>query len=363
MSEYWRPVPAGTVSIVYESPIEYGPLAGEIGRTEEPYSVRSFEISAVPLSNRQFAQFVHAEDGWRVDGWWRYHLEALIQRRARPKTSASSGDDDPVTQISYWDSLAFCHWYSWQQQQSFSLPRESEYQAAIACGAARAAHVFEWCRPDRKPPMINYPIRRGDERLDKIGQATQPDLGFRAARYAEGDVLPFRFQPDAARVSALLEALHRERSFAQRCKLIDELGLLKATEAVEMLIAVLTSATTDDQAPHGYRPWIVRESAAQALGSIGDARAIPALLAGCRHDDLSVSFLAGRALGRLGNEAYSAAAELLTESSDKLRRLGTVALTALGDPAAINLLIPLAEADPVESVRRSAQGAIDQLRF
>ncbi|MDL1902323.1 hypothetical protein FBR02_16335 [Anaerolineae bacterium CFX9] len=361
MSEYWRLVPAGRVSIVYEILIEQGPQAGEILRAEEQFSVRPLEIAARPVTNGEFRAFTAAPDGWQDDGWWRYSLDALLQRRSRPKTSATAGDEAPVTQISYWDALACCHWLSAHEEAPFSLPRESELVAAFQSGV-EPGPVYEWSRLDRSIPSLSFPLRRGADRMERIGLTTQPDLGFRLARYAPGEIHPFRFQSNPARAAAILDALPRERSFTQRCKLIDELGLLKAAEAVDTLIAILTSPSQDDQAPHGYRPWIIRESAAQALGSIGDARAIPALLQACRHEDLSVSFLAGRSLGRLGRAAYKAACGLLHDPSDKLRRLGANALATIGDAEAIAALEPIAQGDPVESVRRGAQTAIEQLR-
>jgi HEAT repeat protein len=90
--------------------------------------------------------------------------------------------------------------------------------------------------------------------------------------------------------------------------------------AVERLVAALR----DDR-------WRVRESAARALGLIGDKRAVDGLIAALRDRDGTVRTVAAEALGRLGDpKAIKGLMALFKDTSKLVRVSATIALTQIG---------------------------------
>lgn len=130
--------------------------------------------------------------------------------------------------------------------------------------------------------------------------------------------------------------------------------------AVETLITLLTTAG-----------WGVRRSAAEALGQIGDARAVEPLVRAHIDDDVSVAEAAGDALGKIGGpravEVLSrtvtyclspAALPSYPASADSVRRSAARALGQIGDANAVRPLIS-ALRDP--GVRAAAITALGQI--
>jgi HEAT repeat protein len=85
---------------------------------------------------------------------------------------------------------------------------------------------------------------------------------------------------------------------------IDALGKIGDKRAVTPLIDALLD-------PH----WVVRSKAAEALGRIGDERATTALAAASKDDDWRVRYEAVRALGNVGPDAITPLREALRDSA------------------------------------------------
>lgn len=104
----------------------------------------------------------------------------------------------------------------------------------------------------------------------------------------------------------------------------------------------------------------LRWKACIALGEIGDARAIPALVERLADDDRFVRARAISALVRIGSIALPFLTLALEDPDARVRAGSADALGQIGDPAAIEGLL-IAIRDPVESVRRAAAVALLRL--
>lgn len=115
------------------------------------------------------------------------------------------------------------------------------------------------------------------------------------------------------------------------------LGSIGDARAVPLLIDALTD-------PH------CRAVVIEALGQIGDARAVPPLIAYLKTGNQDVRWYASRALGQLGRAAVEPLAAYLTDKNEDVRKAATEALGAIGAPAVDTLLSGL-QSEP--AVRRA----------
>jgi ribosomal 30S subunit maturation factor RimM len=101
--------------------------------------------------------------------------------------------------------------------------------------------------------------------------------------------------------------------------------------------------------------------AADALGNIGDAQAIPGLLKLVEHSDSEVRKLAADALGNIGDaQAIPGLLKLVEYSDSEVRKLAADALGKIGDAQAIPGLLKLVE-DSDSYVRSTAAYALRNL--
>jgi HEAT repeat protein len=105
----------------------------------------------------------------------------------------------------------------------------------------------------------------------------------------------------------------------------------------------------------------VRSSAADALGKIGDAQAIPGLLKLVEDSDSSVRRRAAEALGKIGDsQAIPGLFKLVEDSDYSVRSSAAEALGKIGDSQAIPGLLKLVE-DSDYSVRSRAADALGKI--
>jgi formylglycine-generating enzyme required for sulfatase activity len=159
----WCDIPPGTVLL--EDASGYG---GSSGGT---FEVGPFLIAKYPITNAQYQVFVEALDGYRDSRWWDYSKEAQGWRaeRSQPKNTAFAGTDFPRTNISWYDSAAFCHWLSNRTAQSIMLPNEQQWQRAAQGDDNREypwGNAFESTRCNyggkvgQTSPVTQYPTGR-----------------------------------------------------------------------------------------------------------------------------------------------------------------------------------------------------------
>lgn len=133
----------------------------------------------------------------------------------------------------------------------------------------------------------------------------------------------------AGDVQALARFVRVAPNEPARVRAAELLGDIGTAEAVPPLITAAKGGAVK-----------VRIAAADALGSIGDARAIDVLLVALEAEDDTLRQTAARALGRIGDKRATAAlAKRLRDYDPQVRRATAQALGRLGDPSAVDPLI------------------------
>lgn len=134
-----------------------------------------------------------------------------------------------------------------------------------------------------------------------------------------------------------------------RSSAAEALGQIGDVRAVEPLVAALRD-------PEGY----VRNRAAWALGQIGDAQAVEPLIAALRDKDWDVRSRAAEALEKIGKPSVELLIAALRDNNWNVRRSAAYALGKIKDARAVAPLIA-ALRDTVGFVRRSAANALGQI--
>ena len=105
----WRDVSGGSVEIEKHGTFE----------------VQPFRMAAYPITATQFRCFLEAEDGFGSGDWW-----GGLQRSAPDVAWAALIGNHPVTDVSWFDAVAFCRWLTAKLGLPVRLPDEQEWQWA-----------------------------------------------------------------------------------------------------------------------------------------------------------------------------------------------------------------------------------------
>jgi HEAT repeat protein len=201
----------------------------------------------------------------------------------------------------------------------------------------------------KNDPDLEAPARAA-EALGRIGDARAVEALLKAA--SDGD---FRLQEKAKQslekigapaVEALIRALG---DIVLQPRAAEVLGRIGAP-AVKSLMAALEDG--DEQ---------VRLHAADLLGSLGDARAVDALIRALGGADKRLGVNAGYALCQIGAPAVEALIEALETGNAQMRQNAAETLGKIGDRRAVEPLLPALE-DADAEVRNQAAGALCMLR-
>ncbi len=220
-------------------------------------------------------------------------------------------------------------------QQSDAKSQYAAFSALVKIGAAAAA-----------PPMVDTLLSTSSSRLWEL---LKLNIGMRL----RAGLLSMVQRGDTAIADKLTDALkHEQFDQYQRAYLIQLLGRTGDERAVEDLINLLTGDTE-----------LTQSAAADALGWIGDLRAVPSLVIALEQSpaESSVREVAAEALGRIGDpEVVPTLVNSLTDSNEWVRRASAVALGDIGDKRVVD---PLAQALGDESaiVQDAAFEAIKKL--
>ena len=120
----WRFIKGGTVTLSDAS--NYGGTKGGI------YQVKGFAMAKFLITNLQYQKFISHPNGFYNLEWWTYSPEGVLWRRdhRKPKPTAFAGSALPATRVSWFDSMAFCNWFSAELKETVRLPTEQEWQRA-----------------------------------------------------------------------------------------------------------------------------------------------------------------------------------------------------------------------------------------
>ncbi|PRX98002.1 SUMF1/EgtB/PvdO family nonheme iron enzyme [Allonocardiopsis opalescens] len=108
----WRRVPGGRVRLRD---------AGEI-------QVPGFEISAYPVTYRQYRAFLDDPGGFAEPSWF----DGLAARPQQPGRQFRLVPNHPAENVSWYDAVAFCRWLSARTGRQVRLPADWEWQLAAA---------------------------------------------------------------------------------------------------------------------------------------------------------------------------------------------------------------------------------------
>ncbi len=234
----WVTIPAG--EFVMGSDKKKYPQAKDDELPRHEVYVAEFQITRVPVTVAQFAAFVEAT-GYRTiaerDGYgWVWNNSKWEQVKGTswrhpwgPDSDVQEKAQHPVTQSTWYDACAYCHWLSKVTGISYCLPTEAEWEKAargtdgrtwpwgdtwdaVRCNTWQVSHhdttiagshprgaspygvldmsgnVWEWTSSlwgsDRERPDFGYPYTAADGRED--AEAT----GFRVVRGGSWNVSP-----------------------------------------------------------------------------------------------------------------------------------------------------------------------------
>lgn len=120
----WCHIQGGAVILLDAS--SYG---GTVGGT---YQVADFAIAKYLITNAQYQKFITHPNGFGNPQWWDFSPQGIQWRKdhIHPKPTAFDGADLPCTRVSWFDSIAFCHWLSAELNTHVRLPTEQEWQRA-----------------------------------------------------------------------------------------------------------------------------------------------------------------------------------------------------------------------------------------
>ncbi|MFN8529153.1 MAG: SUMF1/EgtB/PvdO family nonheme iron enzyme [Anaerolineae bacterium] len=165
--------------------------------------VLPFTICETPVLNWQYQQFLDAPDGYRNKTWWSFHQDALKNYLETPAPARLEKPDDPRTDVSFWDAMAYTRWLSSKLGYNVTLPRPGQWVQAFnhrqkeritypefdpyplydVPNSPTYTTLWEWCISKPKlqrnfGPWLQ-PVHTPDHNTELIGLAREKHLGFR----------------------------------------------------------------------------------------------------------------------------------------------------------------------------------------
>lgn len=147
----WCSVSPGTVMLSDAS--HYTPAGTGGGK----YEIGPFKIAKYPITNLQFQTFIDHKEGYSNPQWWDFSETARHWRvkNQEPQPTTFPGNDRPRTNVTWYESIAFCIWLSTYTGETISLPTEQQWQRAAQGDTYRK---YPWgnefdaarCSADRK---------------------------------------------------------------------------------------------------------------------------------------------------------------------------------------------------------------------
>lgn len=133
----WAEVTPGPVHLEYGE--FFGAYGGEtwmVSQRRAAHVDAPFAIAKTPITNAQYAIFIGDSDGYEKERWWDFSPEAKAWRAANPRSlmPRDAAPDQPRTQVSWFDAVAFCRWLESRMklgaESQVRLPTDAEWQRA-----------------------------------------------------------------------------------------------------------------------------------------------------------------------------------------------------------------------------------------
>ena len=148
-------------------------------------------------------------------------------------------------------------------------------------------------------------------------------------------------------VTPLIQSLKHNHPFIRRGA-VQALGVMGESRAVDKLVEALKDAD----------PW-VRHEAAVALGRIGDPRAVSALIESLNDPLEHVRMSAMATLCSLGQASISPLIQALVDKNEDISRRAALALATIGEPSVEPLIDALSNQNP--GIRKEAAAVLGQI--
>ena len=132
----WCYVPHGGVTLKDIDDVDGSIFTGFYSSTISGghYKVEDFLIAKYPITNDQYQMFIDDPKGYSNILFWGYSEKAnqWYKENPRPEGTAYYGANVARTNVSWYESVAFCHWLNYHLGTSFEimLPTEQQWQRA-----------------------------------------------------------------------------------------------------------------------------------------------------------------------------------------------------------------------------------------
>lgn len=94
------------------------------------FEVRPFQMAKFPVTNAQFQAFFSATDGYHFWTWWK----DINKSRDAPCFPGKEQANEPRVNVTWYDAIAFCRWFSAKTGTTIRLPTEWEWRQAATGG-------------------------------------------------------------------------------------------------------------------------------------------------------------------------------------------------------------------------------------
>ncbi len=161
----WVTIPAGPFIYGDDDKTGYSSFAPPADRQE--LALPTYQMSRYPITYMQFQAFIDATDGWADDRWWE-GLAASAEHRSQPDEQYFKYSNHPRENVSWYDAIAFCRWWSWRLGGGYDLAKIGEW-------AVRLPTEYEWEKAARGREGLIYPY--GNEFDASKGNTDETGIG------------------------------------------------------------------------------------------------------------------------------------------------------------------------------------------
>ncbi|MBV2154746.1 SUMF1/EgtB/PvdO family nonheme iron enzyme [Kitasatospora sp. SUK 42] len=136
----WCEVPGGSVRL------------RDVGEIEVP----GFRLAAYPVTYRQYRAFLDDPGGFADPRWF----EGLAVRPEAPGSQFRKLGNHPAENVSWYDAVAFCRWFSARTGTEVRLPADWEWQLAVAGSGDGGGYAWGGAWEDERANLLESGLGR-----------------------------------------------------------------------------------------------------------------------------------------------------------------------------------------------------------